>query len=215
MKPVTTMFPANLLRAALLFAPKADVRPYLNGVYIDTGRMRAVATDGHRMLVAALPVNVATDLHGLRSFIIPRADVEAALRVVGLKAPGVLLQVLQPLEGRTELTLSNLTTQSVDGKFPEWERILPTTNVEMPEQVNANPEFLRDGYTALAMIAGSHSPKTSVRADVYPGENGGPIIMAEEKVRAVVVIMPMRMTRNMRTRSEAVAAAFAVESPAP
>jgi DNA polymerase III sliding clamp (beta) subunit (PCNA family) len=44
------------LKAALLFAPKNDVRAYLCGACIDHGPkgVRLVATDGHRLLVVNL-----------------------------------------------------------------------------------------------------------------------------------------------------------------
>lgn len=46
----------NLFRAALLIAPKKDVRSYLNGVFVhqaQPGKVRIVSTDGHRLFVAS------------------------------------------------------------------------------------------------------------------------------------------------------------------
>lgn len=51
------LVPLDKLRAVLLCAAKEETRYYLNGVFVhrtETGHVRAVATDGHRLMVANL-----------------------------------------------------------------------------------------------------------------------------------------------------------------
>jgi DNA polymerase III subunit beta len=101
-----------------------DVRYYLNGMLweVRQDQLRVVATDGHRMAMCTRAVAVNT------------ADVVQAI----LPRKGVLelLRLLDDSTAQVEITLSTnnirvtspdytFTSKLVDGKFPEYERVLP------------------------------------------------------------------------------------------
>ncbi len=101
-----------------------DVRYYLNGMLweVRQDQLRVVATDGHRMAMCTRAVAVAT------------TDVVQAI----LPRKGVLelSRLLDDSVAQVEVTLSansirvtspeyTFTSKLVDGKFPEYERVLP------------------------------------------------------------------------------------------
>ncbi len=102
-----------------------DVRYYLNGMLFEVTpkRLRAVVTDGHRLAMATLD----GELPGVRSelqVILPRKGVVE------------LQRLLQDPDAEVKLVLGNslfrastsdftFTSKLVDGKFPDYERVLP------------------------------------------------------------------------------------------
>jgi DNA polymerase-3 subunit beta len=107
-----------------------ETRFYLNGIYLHAHKegkreMRAVATDGHRLarFQMELPEG-ATDIPGI---IVPRKTVVE------------LQRLLEDLQGAIEVSLSDtkiqfttdgieLTSKLIDGTFPDYQRVIPTSN---------------------------------------------------------------------------------------
>ncbi len=104
-----------------------ETRYYLNGIYLhEVGeRLRAVATDGHRLAQAeiARPDGAA----GMPGVIVPRKTVLE------------LSKLIEDLSGEVEIALSNakiqfrfddlvLTSKLIDGTFPDYERVIPRHN---------------------------------------------------------------------------------------
>ena len=102
-----------------------DVRYYLNGMLFEVTpqRLRAVATDGHRLAMATLD----GDLPGVRSdlqVILPRKGVLELQRL--LQDPDAEVQlVLGSSLFRASTSDFTFTSKLVDGKFPDYERVLP------------------------------------------------------------------------------------------
>jgi DNA polymerase-3 subunit beta len=108
-----------------------ETRFYLNGIYLHaakdgkTSALRAAATDGHRLARFELDMpDGAADIPGV---IIPRKTV-AELR-----------RLLDDADGAIELSLSDtkiqfnfngleLTSKLIDGTFPDYQRVIPTSN---------------------------------------------------------------------------------------
>ncbi|MES2825029.1 MAG: DNA polymerase III subunit beta [Pseudomonadota bacterium] len=101
-----------------------DVRYYLNGMLweVRQDQLRVVATDGHRMAMCTRAVAVNTE--DVIQAILPRKGVLE------------LLRLLDDSTAQVEITLSannirvtspeyTFTSKLVDGKFPEYERVLP------------------------------------------------------------------------------------------
>ncbi|MEK9995846.1 MAG: DNA polymerase III subunit beta, partial [Halieaceae bacterium] len=99
-----------------------DVRYYLNGLYLEIlgGRLRVVATDGHRLALATGPARVEAADTGV---IIPRKGVLELSRLLDGDAP------LELAIGSNHLRAANeqftFTSKLVDGKFPDYERVIP------------------------------------------------------------------------------------------
>jgi len=114
----------RLIERTAFAMAQQDVRYYLNGMLweVRQDQLRVVATDGHRMAMCTRAISVET------------ADVIQAI----LPRKGVLelLRLLDDSTAQVEITLSGnhirvtsvdytFTSKLVDGKFPEYERVLP------------------------------------------------------------------------------------------
>ncbi|MES2676527.1 MAG: DNA polymerase III subunit beta, partial [Pseudomonadota bacterium] len=101
-----------------------DVRYYLNGMLweVRQDQLRVVATDGHRMAMCTRAVAVNTE--------------EVIQAILPRKGVLELLRLLDDSTAQVEITLSannirvtspeyTFTSKLVDGKFPEYERVLP------------------------------------------------------------------------------------------
>jgi len=108
-----------------------ETRYYLNGIYLhatDAGQppmLRAVATDGHRLARAQMPLPAGAA--GIPGVIVPR------------KAVNELRKLLDETEADVEVALSEtrirfrfdsiaLTSKLIDGTFPDYQRVIPTGN---------------------------------------------------------------------------------------
>ena len=87
----------HLIDGTAFAMAQQDVRYYLNGLYLEIlgGRLRVVATDGHRLALATAPQRVDADDIGV---IIPRKGVELA-RLLDGNAPLELMMREQPHSG--------------------------------------------------------------------------------------------------------------------
>ena len=101
-----------------------DVRYYLNGLLLDfsEGKLRTVATDGHRLAVCDLedPVQIGTD----RQLIVPRKGVLELARMLNDSDKEVTLSL-----GRNHVRLEKdgtmFTSKLIDGRFPDYEAVIP------------------------------------------------------------------------------------------
>lgn len=125
---------------AKYIAPKADVRYYLNGVLVEVtenGRFY-VATDGHK-LVTIREARQETDENG--QWIIPR-DVILGIKLQ--KAGRVILESAEFTQenGKASITYCGTETRFglVDGKFPDWRRVIPSKTTG--EIAQFNPDYL-------------------------------------------------------------------------
>ncbi len=99
-----------------------DVRYYLNGMLLETGsgRLRAVATDGHRL---ALCQAEAAGSSEEQQVIVPRKGVLELQRL--LSGEGDLDIELGANHVRIQLEGIRFTSKLIDGRFPEYERVIP------------------------------------------------------------------------------------------
>lgn len=127
---------------------KEETRYYLNGIFIRKVAdwlYRLVATDGHRLFMADVPLPDATGELG-DGVIIPRRAIERALSAFSKAADGVRFSVgRSALSNQKDKTLSPggaasragfsaeiggikmaLTTKLIDGTYPDYARVIPT-----------------------------------------------------------------------------------------
>ncbi|MCB1614991.1 MAG: DNA polymerase III subunit beta [Pseudomonadales bacterium] len=101
-----------------------DVRYYLNGMLLEVTptHLRAVSTDGHRLAMCSLENNNAEV--GTMQVIIPRKGVIELQRLLQDTDDEVVVSI-----GNNQLraTLNDFifTSKLVDGKFPDYQRVLP------------------------------------------------------------------------------------------
>jgi len=102
-----------------------DVRYYLNGMLFEVGSswFRVVATDGHRLAMHTLGLD--TGVQETQQVIVPRKGVLELSKL--LSEPGDdSAQVLLGLSHiRIKLKDFTFTSKLVDGKFPDYQRVLP------------------------------------------------------------------------------------------
>jgi DNA polymerase-3 subunit beta len=103
-----------------------ETRYYLNGIHWhEDGRsLNAVATDGHRLAKFALPSPEGSA--GMPPIIIPRRTVELIGQV--LEDGRKLTVRVSETRLRIEAGDATLTTKLIDGKFPDYVRVIPTGN---------------------------------------------------------------------------------------
>jgi DNA polymerase-3 subunit beta len=101
-----------------------DVRYYLNGLLLDfrDGKLRTVATDGHRLAVCDL--DGPAEVKGDRQLIVPRKGVLELARMLDESEDMVTLSL-----GRNHVRLikggTRFTSKLIDGRFPDYEAVIP------------------------------------------------------------------------------------------
>ena len=126
-----------------------DVRYYLNGMLweVRPGALRVVATDGHRLAMCTRPVNV--DVTEPRQAILPRKGVIELSRLLAESDDTVEL-VLGPNHVRALTAGFTFTSKLVDGKFPDYERVLPKGGDKV---VLGDREVFRQAFARTAILS--------------------------------------------------------------
>ena len=140
-----------------------DVRYYLNGLLLDIGdgMLRAVATDGHRLAIADMPV---PGLDAVRQVIVPRKGISELLRLLGGGEDEVRIDVGS---NAIRITLSGvrLTSKLIDGKFPDYRRVVPTEEIS-DKQVVVDRELLRQALARASIL--SNDKYRAIRLSLEP-----------------------------------------------
>ena len=114
------------LLAQTQFAMAAqDVRYYLNGLLllVDGGELKAVATDGHRLAYASMEIEGSLPRQEL---ILPRKTVLELNRLLADNDEPLVIDVA-PNQIRFQFGHIVLVSKLIDGKFPDYERVIPAT----------------------------------------------------------------------------------------
>jgi len=125
-----------------------DVRYYLNGMLLETGGeyLRAVATDGHRLALC----QAAVDMGELseQQVIVPRKGVLELQRLLG--GEGNVDIQLGSNHVRIQLDGIRFTSKLIDGRFPEYERVIPR---ESSNELKADKDVLRSALQRTAILS--------------------------------------------------------------
>jgi DNA polymerase III subunit beta len=106
-----------------------DVRYYLNGLLlmVDGAELRAVATDGHRLAYASMALEAPLENEPPRQeLILPRKTVLELNRLLTDSDEPLSIE-LAPNQIRFQFGHINLVSKLIDGKFPDYERVIPAT----------------------------------------------------------------------------------------
>lgn len=104
-----------------------DVRYYLNGLLllVDGNELRAVATDGHRLAYASMALEgEATSPR--QELILPRKTVLELNRLLADSDEPLSIE-LASNQIRFQFGHITLVSKLIDGKFPDYERVIPAT----------------------------------------------------------------------------------------
>ncbi|MBU2270353.1 MAG: DNA polymerase III subunit beta, partial [Alphaproteobacteria bacterium] len=97
-------------------------------------KLRAVATDGHRLALAEMPAPEGSV--GAPGVIVPRKTIGEARRLLDDAGEQIDLQ-LSPQKVRFELGATALTSKVIDGAFPDYMRVIPKGNDKQADIDNA------------------------------------------------------------------------------
>ena len=139
----------NLLEKTQFAMAQQDVRYYLNGLLVEgnADRLRAVATDGHRLAFSER--EGVTGLKQPVQAILPRKSVQELNRLLDHSDTEVILVVG---EGQVQVEIDSvrMTTKTIDGRFPDYERVIPDHG---DKQVHADRETLRRSLARTAILS--------------------------------------------------------------
>ncbi|GMQ83622.1 MAG: DNA polymerase III subunit beta [Gammaproteobacteria bacterium] len=126
-----------------------DVRYYLNGVMLEIGNglLRTVATDGHRLALCDMDVDIAVS-HSSQ-VIVPRKGIQELQRLLEASDEPVQVEV-----GTNHIRIRTadlcFTSKLVDGRFPDYERVVPRGGDKL---VVADRELLRQALSRTSILS--------------------------------------------------------------
>jgi DNA polymerase-3 subunit beta len=126
-----------------------DVRYYLNGMLLEVHQnvLRAVATDGHRLAMCSMQADFnQPDKHQV---IVPRKGILELARLL-TDQDGSVSIVLGAHHIRANTGEFTFTSKLVDGKFPDYERVLPRGGDKL---VVGDRQALREAFTRTAILS--------------------------------------------------------------
>jgi DNA polymerase-3 subunit beta len=125
-----------------------DIRYYLNGLLmvVDGGELRLVATDGHRLAFASMPLETSIAKH---EAIVPRKTVLELTKLLADTDDEVRIE-LSPSQAAFSFGSIELVTKLVDGKFPDYTRVIPTQH---KNRLEAQREPLRQALQRAAILS--------------------------------------------------------------
>jgi len=125
-----------------------DVRYYLNGLLIETGTkvLRAVATDGHRLALCEVELENAKTPE--QQVIVPRKGVLELQRL--LSGEGTVELEFGSNHIRAQLDGIRFTSKLIDGRFPEYERVIPA---EADNELVADREAFKGALQRTAILS--------------------------------------------------------------
>jgi DNA polymerase III subunit beta len=125
-----------------------DVRYYLNGLLLETDgkSLRAVATDGHRLAICEMALEgKAKNTHQV---IVPRKGVLELQRILG--TDGNIELAVGTNHVRAQIGDIRFTSKLIDGRFPEYGRVIPASP---PRMVEADRDTLRQALQRTAILS--------------------------------------------------------------
>ena len=126
-----------------------DVRYYLNGILMEitAEAIKLVATDGHRLALSEVKLDTGVDEE--RQIIIPRKAVLELSRLLE-SGDSPANCVLSQNHLRVETSSLVFTTKLIDGKFPDYQRVIP---VDGNKTMEVNRETLKDSMSRIAILS--------------------------------------------------------------
>lgn len=138
-----------------------DVRYYLNGMLLeaDGGILRSVATDGHRL--ALCETTLEEPIKAKQQVIVPRKGVLELQRILG--DSGTVELAVGTNHIRAEIGDVRFTSKLIDGRFPEYGRVIPARPNRI---VEADRAVLRQALQRTAIL--SNEKYRGIRLSLKP-----------------------------------------------
>jgi len=125
-----------------------DVRYYLNGMFFEVSgnSLRSVSTDGHRLASCEININQSIEE---QSVIVPRKGVLELAKLFDNDQANVTMQIGKN-NLRAVLDGYVFTTKLVDGRFPDYRRVIPQNG---DKELIAGRETLKQAFTRAAILS--------------------------------------------------------------
>ncbi|MDD5329092.1 MAG: DNA polymerase III subunit beta [Sulfuricella sp.] len=120
----------NLLNHVQYAMAQQDIRYYLNGLLlvVEKGLLRVVTTDGHRLSMASFPLDDAVEniQNQPQEVILPRKTITELIKLLHDTDEEVTIEIGQ---NQTRFSFANivLVSKIVEGKFPDYNRVIPAS----------------------------------------------------------------------------------------
>jgi DNA polymerase III subunit beta len=139
----------SLIERTQFAMAQQDVRYYLNGTLLEVNskRVRCVATDGHRLALSELGKD--TGVKEQVQMIVPRKAVLELQRLLDASDETVTLH-LGSGQMQADLDVVRLTTKLIDGRFPDYERVIPEAG---DKKLEADRETVRRALARTAILS--------------------------------------------------------------
>lgn len=126
-----------------------DVRYYLNGLLLElsANRLRAVATDGHRMALSDLELKKGGK--GERQVIVPRKGIHEISRLLE-DGEGTVELLLSPNHLRVQTEHLTFTSKLIDGRYPDYNKVIPAAQTK---QIKIERGVLRETLSRAAILS--------------------------------------------------------------
>lgn len=139
----------GLLERTQFAMAQQDVRYYLNGLLLEvrSGRVRAVATDGHRLAVSEAEDDelLGKDVQ----VIVPRKAVLELGRLLERQGGKVRVEI-SASHIKVGIGETTFVSKLIDGRFPDYERVMPRGEAEV---LMADKELLRQALIRTAILS--------------------------------------------------------------
>jgi DNA polymerase-3 subunit beta len=153
---------SQMIQGTMYAASMDETRYNLNGVYFevlpDTGRIRMVATDGHRL--ALVERTAGSDVAGLASgVIVPRKGLAELKRLVDEEDAD---EVEIGFEGNSGLVRKGdvtLVMRLIEGEFPNYKQVIPK---QSEHHLTVSAEPLVRALRRVALLSAEHSRAVKV-----------------------------------------------------
>tara|TARA_R110000824_G_scaffold6306_7_gene29168 strand:- start:4297 stop:5472 length:1176 start_codon:yes stop_codon:yes gene_type:complete len=218
----------DFIGKAVNFSGKADVRYYLNGVYLEPHKEQGtyiVATDGHRLGVfldksftisrscilcnknkdfyrALNTIPKDADYPCLKFKFIKSEDKKTDSYVFG-KVKVKIYYCRKNMEEIGEDADAEFTIDLVDGKYPDWRKVMPDVNQGFDEEevtivgnhvaYNLNVNYLMDIKKVFNKGMGSISQGISI---LHQNDEKAVMVKVTEVPEFIGLIMPMKLSVN-------------------
>jgi DNA polymerase-3 subunit beta len=153
----------GLLKLAEFAMAQQDIRYYLNGMLlvVDNGSLQTVATDGHRLSYASLSVPGS---YTRQEVILPRKTVLEVGKLLEESDDELIIDLLAN-QVRFRFANIELVSKVVDGKFPDYNRVIPTGH---SKQIELSRTELLQALQRAAIL--SNEKFRGVRLVLGPGQ---------------------------------------------
>lgn len=139
----------NLMDRTNFSMAQQDVRYYLNGLMFELREqlIRCVATDGHRLAICEMSADVSSP--GTQQVIVPRKGIQELGRLLENTDSSAKLEIGSN-HIRIQLPDIRFTSKLIDGKFPDYQRVLPQGN---DKHIIADREGLKQALVRTSILS--------------------------------------------------------------